>query len=62
MLLNQNYQDGFYVSPGGEKLIAIVPEVLNTTEAALKLTIKDRDCYQDSVSINITKCWQLLDM
>ena len=44
-------QDGFYVSPGGEKLIAVVPEVLNTTESALQMTIEDRDCYLDSVYI-----------
>jgi len=29
-------------------LIALVPEVLNTTESALKLSLEDRDCYQDS--------------
>lgn len=39
------------MSPGGEKLIALVPEVLNTTESALKLSIEDRDCYEDSVKL-----------
>ena len=39
------------MSPGGEKLIALVPEVLNTTDSALKLSIEDRDCYQDSVNM-----------
>ena len=44
-----SFQDGFYVSPGHENLVAFTPEVANTTETALKMTQEDRDCYQDSV-------------
>ena len=41
-------QDGFYVAPGTEKLIAVVPEVLNTTEKALgDMGPELRGCYTD---------------
>ena len=39
-------QDSFYVSPGHENLVALMPELTNTTERALKMTQEDRDCYQ----------------
>ena len=41
-------QDGFYVSPGHEFLLAVVPEVLNTTEAALDMSSDSRKCYIDA--------------
>ena len=41
-------QDGFYVAPGAEKLIAVVPEVLNTTEDALDMRADLRGCYTDA--------------
>ena len=40
-------QDGFYVAPGTEKLVAVVPEVLNTTEGALDMRSDLRGCYTD---------------
>ena len=41
-------QDGFYVSPGKENSIALVPSILNTTERAMSsLTPEERDCYTD---------------
>ena len=45
-------QDGIYLAPGTEQLIAIVPKVYNTTvEAIDKFDPKWRNCYTDPVSV-----------
>ncbi len=42
------FQDGFYIAPGKEVLLALVPEILNTTEAALsRFTPPVRNCYTE---------------
>ena len=41
-------QNGFYVSPGTETLIALVPSVINTTQEAIdRFTPEQRNCYTD---------------
>ena len=44
-VINQN---GFYVSPGSETLVAMTPTILNTTQEAMeRFRPKDRNCYTD---------------
>ena len=44
-VINQN---GFYVSPGSETLLAIMPTILNTSQEAMdRFTPEERNCYAD---------------